>query len=355
MNNDADPHYLREALEQAKIRRGFCAPNPSVGCVIVRNNEVIATGYHLAAGQPHAEVDALQKINFDATDATIYVTLEPCSHVGKTPACTDAIIKSKANRVVFGYQDPNPIVSGNGEKLLLAANIACELLPLPEIAAFYESYTHWQQTHKPFVTGKLAISLDGKIASKDGKPLEITSKALKEFTHTCRRTSDAILTTAQTIIQDNPQLNVRQHHQIVAKPVYILDSQLKTPTHAQIFQTALSVTIFHAPNASVKHQHALEALGARCLPVETSQKGLNLVQVVELIGKDGIHDLWVEAGGECFTAFTQESLFQRSLIYIAPWAVGEGIPAFPALVDFRHRKIHWQQYGQDVLCEIRMP
>lgn len=346
-------NYLQQALDLAKIRRGFCAPNPSVGAVIVKNGEVIATGYHFAAGQPHAEIDALKKINNQAHDATIYVTLEPCCHFGKTPPCTEAIIKSGIKHVIYAYRDPNPVVAGKGEAALLAANIECQQVSLPEIDQFYKSYTYWQQTKKPFITAKIALTLDGKIAGKNNRPIPITEAPLNQYTHLNRKNSDAILTTAKTIIQDDPQLNARYQNETIPKPIYILDSQLTLPLTAQIFETAKSLTLFHAKNPSKDRLQALEALKVRCIPIDTNDSGLRLDQVIDFIGKDGIQDLWIEAGGQCFTTFADQNLLQKALIYIAPQAIGpEGLSAFNAPFDFRTEQIQWQQFGNDVLCEI---
>lgn len=364
--------YLSQALELAKIRRGFCAPNPSVGAVIVRDNQVLATGYHFAAGHPHAEVDALKKINNEAEGATIYVTLEPCCHVGKTPPCTDALIKAGIKRVIYGYRDPNPIVAGKGEAKLLAAGIECQSIQLPEIDTFYQSYRHWLQTHKPFVTAKIAMTLDGKIADINGQPIQITGALLGQLTHQSRKESDAILTTVKTIIYDNPQLNVRQQNEVISKPLYLLDSQLNLPLKARIFNTTQSITVFHSETASIERKKALTSLNVRCIAVnedalisaaaehnpnqgrnEPKSTLLNLNQVIEFIGKDGIHNLWVEAGGHCFRSFFQQSLLQKALIYISPWAMGAGLSAFSGqTLDFRKGKINWQPYGQDILCEI---
>ncbi len=364
MDNSRDVFFLSQALDLAKIRRGFCAPNPSVGAVIVQEGEIVATGYHMAAGQPHAEIDALQKLKQSLPESTVYSSLEPCCHWGKTPPCTDALIKAGVKRVVYGFQDPNPKVAGKGEAALVAAGIQCQHLPLPAIDDFYASYRHWQQTHKPFITAKIAMTLDGKIATKDSQPIQITGKELKEFTHRERKNSDAILTTIKTILYDDPELNARIQEDTIAKPLYILDSDLNFPPQAKVFKTATSLTIFHAKSASINRQQELSALGIRCVPLDEShpltseqvEKGkptyLNLNQAIEAIGKDGVHDLWVEAGGICFSALVKQNLVQRALIYIAPWTLGEGLPAFPADFDLRLRRIHWQPYGNDVLCAI---
>jgi len=351
MTHDLDLFYLQHALSLAKIRLGFCAPNPSVGAVIVKNEKIIASGYHLQAGAPHAEIAALQALKESANGATLYVTLEPCCHFGKTPPCTDALIKADVSRVVYGYRDPNPIVSGNGEVALTKAGIACEYVASPEITRFYEGYHYWQRTKKPFITAKIAISLDGKIARANGEPIAITGAELKKFTHECRKQSDAILTTVQTIIHDDPQLNVRYQNETMAKSIYILDRELRIAPTATIFKSAKTITLFHSNKITNTH---FSDLGIRCVGIEEDNNGLNLSQIIQIIGEDGIHHLWVEAGGKCFTSFLRQKLLQRALIYIAPRWIGEGKPMITDNKDisFIDKAIQWKQMGNDVYCSI---
>ncbi len=356
MPSNQDNVYLSQALDLAKIRRGFCSPNPSVGAVIVKEGNILSTGYHFAASSPHAEVDALKKLSSsDVEGATIYVTLEPCSHFGRTPPCTDALIKSGIKRVVYGYSDPNPNVAGKGAALLQARGIQCEHVPLPTINAFYESYTHWLRTKEPFITAKIALTLDGKIAGKEGERIQITGKALQELTHASRKAADAILTTVKTILHDDPQLNVRQENETIAKPIYILDSELNLPFTATLFKTAKSLVVFHGKLADLTRQKEMTDRGVRCVAVEKNEYGLDLKQVIQQVGQDGIQDLWIEAGGECFSAFLKQKLLQRAFIYVAPCWLGEGQSAFgkEMAFHFHSAEIQWKQFGMDALCDIR--
>lgn len=342
--------YLLQALDLAKIRRGFCAPNPAVGAVLAKDQTVIATGYHFASGFPHAEVEVLNQIDQVPEDATLYVTLEPCCHRNKkTPPCTDLIIQCGIKNVVYSLRDPNPAVAGQGEKLLIDAGIQCTQITLPEIEAFYQSYQHWWHTQTPYITAKLAISLDGKIAGTNGERIDITGTAAQEFTHQQRKLADAILTTAKTIHADDPLLNVRLENETFQKPVYILDSELGISPDANIFNTAEKITIFHKKNISAPK------INARCIPVEHDGKYLNLKEVIHWIGKDGIHDLWVEAGGICFSNFLQQQLLQQAFIYIAPKLLGEHAQAafhttsnlFAAV-----KKVEWQSLDNDVVGKL---
>ncbi|MCE3239348.1 MAG: ribD [Gammaproteobacteria bacterium] len=353
MRQNLDGFYLIQALELAKLRRGFCAPNPAVGAVITLEDKVLATGYHFAAGSLHAEIDALQKLNSKAIGATIYVTLEPCCHWGKTPPCTDALIHAGIKRVVYGYRDPNPSVGDKSAVLLQAKGISCEHIALPEIDEFYESYQYWHHKKMPFVTAKIALSLDGKIAGKLGKRIQITGQALQKFTHAARKTTDAILTTVKTIMCDDPKLNARETNETIAKPLYILDSKLQLSPLMTVFKTAQSLTVFYAEDTQNQLQK-LTDLGVRCIQLNKSIQGVDLHQVIKAIGQEGIHDLWVEAGGKCFSALVMEKLVQRALIYIAPRWIGEGQAAFADhfSLDLAGCKIHWQQVGNDALCDI---
>ncbi len=353
--NSVDSLYLLQALECAKLRCGFCAPNPAVGAVITFNDKILATGYHFAAGSPHAEIDALKKLNNKAIGATIYITLEPCCHWGRTPPCTEALIQAGIKRVIYGYRDPNPLVSDKSALLLLQAKgILCEHIPLPEIDEFYKSYQYWHDTKMPFITAKIALSLDGKIAGKSGERIQITGHALQEFTHAARKKTDAILTTVKTIMCDDPNLNARDTNEIIAKPLYILDSKLQISPIMTVFKTAQSLTVFYAEDTQ-KQLQKLTDLGVRCIQLDKSTQGLDLHPVIKSIGQEGIHDLWVEAGGKCFSALIMQKLVQRALVYIAPRWIGEGQTAFPDnfSLEVAECKIYWQQVGNDALCDIR--
>lgn len=348
---------MREALRLADLRRGFCAPNPSVGSVIVQEGEVIARGLHWASGCAHAEVDALLHKLVEpsaALGATLYVTLEPCCHFGKTPPCTEAIIASGIKEVVYGLRDPNPLVAGKGEQALLDAGILCRQLELPELYQFYQSYSYWQSQGRPWVTAKLALSLDGKIAEADGRPAVITGPELAQFTHQCRKRSDAILTTVRTIQTDNPQLNVRLGNEIIAKPMYVLDRLLAIPREAKIFKTAAKLTLFYQANLDIPEWLSL---AAHCVPLPLFQDTLYLdwAAVLKQIGDDGIHDLWIEAGGKCFQSLCKQGLLNRGLIYLGAKKLNaDAKAAFTADFDIfsQTQAMHWQMVGPDAVCEL---
>jgi diaminohydroxyphosphoribosylaminopyrimidine deaminase / 5-amino-6-(5-phosphoribosylamino)uracil reductase len=351
-----EPHYyLLEALKLAEQHRGFCAPNPSVGAVFVQNDSIISTGNHAGPGFAHAEVIAYQNLSHPVDDLVLYVTLEPCCHWGRTPPCTDFIVKKGIKKVFYAFKDPNPKVAGKGERFLTDNGVYCQQISLPEINDFYESYSFWTQTQKPWVTCKLAMSLDGKIADANGNPLDITGEMARRYTHEWRMRSDALLTSAKTIIQDNPALNVRLSDKFIAKPLYILDSTLSLPLDAQVLTTAAKITVFHSQENKAKIDK-LKDRKVNCHRIFPQEGGPTLLEeVTKIIGAEGVHDLWVEAGGRVFNSLIMEGLAHRSLIYIAPKLLGaNAYPAFLGELNIvkQARRVNWHNKGQDGICEI---
>lgn len=348
--------FMRQALRLARQRQGFCAPNPSVGAIVVKDNKILGRGKHWAAGHPHAEVEALKNLSSEQTrGAAIYVTLEPCAHQGRTPPCTEQLLERGITQVFYGLQDPNPMVAGKGIQQLSRAGVSCQQILLPEIQAFYRSYVYWHQYKKPWVTFKLALSLNGKIALSGGKPAVITAgDQLTRYTHHQRKQADAILTTVKTVLADNPQLNVRLSSNTHKKPVYVLDTNLNFPTEAKLLSSALSLTLFHGEDVPLKRLLELQKRSIRCVKVAQKNGKLCLDTVLQKIGQEGKHDLWVEAGSECFQSFVKEKRVQRILLYVAPkWLESEALSAWTEGLDLRDLgAIRWRSMGDEVICEI---
>lgn len=312
MNNCSD--FLKHALNLARRRLGFSAPNPAVGAVVVKDNKIIGEGAHFGAGHPHAEVNALKGLKEQAKGADLYVTLEPCCHYGRTPPCTELIVSTGIARVFFGFKDPNPVVGGKGQAFLRSQGVVCEHLPLIEINAFYRPYLFWVQEHRPFVTLKIAITRDGYIAGPHKNPILITDKACNRLTHEKRLMHDAIITTAETIICDDPSFNVRLGNDTYKKPLYVLDSFCRLPSDAKVFQTALSITVFYHKKADPEEVARLTRLGARCIPVSKNHHGLDLTEALSIIGQQA-HSLWVEVGAQCTKSFLESGLCQEVIVY----------------------------------------
>lgn len=349
----SNSNYLQLALQQAYLGRGSCAPNPAVGAVIVKDQQILASGYHQQAGLPHAEIAAMDKLSAaELQGADLYVTLEPCNHRGKTPACTEAIVKNQIKRVFYGYHDPNPNVAGSGAETLRQHGIDCQHISAEQINQFYQSYHYWLHSHLPFVTVKLAMSLDGKVAGPHGQPVQITHSSINHFTQQQRQFTDAILTTANTVNRDNPQLTARINNETQKKLIYILDKNAKLNQQAQIFNTAKQIVIFHD---SDNYSEANTLNQAQLVRIQSSANQLNLTEILTFIGQQGIHDVWVEAGPNLFRSLHQGHYVNRSYVYIAGKFLGEtALSAFANdfQLDLKNAKINWRSYAQDACCQI---
>ncbi len=313
------------ALDEAKRFRGYCAPNPSVGAVAVRSQEIIARAAHQGAGAAHAEINVLSQLEGDLSDICLYITLEPCNHWGRTPPCVKTIIERKVGKVIYGYSDPNPVVKQNNTPKILSNNgIDVLHYPMPEVNEFYQSYQYWTSYKRPWVTCKMAISLDGRIAKNGGESFQLSNELCREFTHERRNHSDVILTSAATILADNPRLTVRIDEKPIGKPIAIIDTELTVPRNAKSIGAAKKVLQFHQPKAN-----AAKLVTNKHFPVSVNSEGLDLDEVISLIGKEGYHDVWVETGGKLFTSLHQNKLVQTTFLYITPHILGEqAVPAF---------------------------
>ncbi|RUR10845.1 bifunctional diaminohydroxyphosphoribosylaminopyrimidine deaminase/5-amino-6-(5-phosphoribosylamino)uracil reductase RibD [Legionella sp. km772] len=342
--------FLLAALEQAKLGQGQCAPNPCVGAVAVQSGKIIAQAYHQGAGTPHAEQLLLAQLPPKMLGVSVYITLEPCNHWGRTPPCVNALIDYGVERVYFAYFDPNPLVANNDSSALLRQHgIRVEHLSLEEINVFYRAYEQWINTGKPRVTVKIAQSLDGKIGARKGERILLSNELCQQFTHEMRACSDVILTTAKTIQADNPQLNVRLNGKEKAKPVAILDTNL-TLDEALIFSTASECHIYHQetvapPIDKLAHCHYYA--------IPAQDDGLNLECVISHLGKLGYHNVWVEAGGALFSSLHQERLVDRTYLYLTPTYLGENtVSAYKKEGLFRRKhQVSWQVMGNNmILC-----
>jgi len=344
-------YYLLQALTEARKTKGQCAPNPAVGTVIVKNNTIMATGYHHGPGFPHAEVDAIKKLtDQECEGADIYVSLEPCSHYGRTPPCADLLVEKKFKSVYFGYLDPNPLVAGKGVEKIKAAGIQCEHIKVPEIDKFYESYAYWTKTQRPFLTAKIAMSLDGKIALAGGLPVKLTGAETDSYTHEQRRITDGILSTSKTVIRDNSKFNARTADGIHQKKVFLLDRQLVLPSTAELLNTAESITLFHEEGAELNYCH--DKLELVCC--KKSKSGLNLNEVITYLGQQGLHDIWLEVGSRCLNGFLKANLLNRLIIYLCPTLLGpEALDGFIAAHNLP--KPSWQRLGSDIMAEFDLP
>lgn len=344
-------NFLLAALEQAWLGRGISAPNPSVGAVAVQNGKIIAQACHLGAGSPHAEQLVLRQIPAGLHDITLYVTLEPCNHWGRTPPCVDAIAEYGIKQVVYGYCDPNPVVAANNTPVILDRHhIEAIHYPLPEIDAFYQSYHYWTRTGRPWVTAKIAQTLDGKIAGYHGRREQLSNAQCHEFTHQKRKNCDIILTTATTINQDDPLLTVRLPGLEQNKPLAVIDSQCKLNLKAQALNAAKYCHIYHALDKAPQKTLA----NGQYFPIPAQNGVLQLQAVLDHIGKLGYHDVWVEAGGQLFSALHQAQLVQHTFIYLVPrWLGQNATDVFPVAASFmQNSTIRWLPMGDNMIVSL---
>ncbi|WP_332651829.1 bifunctional diaminohydroxyphosphoribosylaminopyrimidine deaminase/5-amino-6-(5-phosphoribosylamino)uracil reductase RibD [Lysinibacillus sp. 54212] len=317
-----DQYYMQLALDLASSAKGKTNPNPLVGSVIVKDGTIVGTGLHRKAGEPHAEVHAVRMAGEHAKDATIYVTLEPCSHFGKTPPCANLVKEAGVKRVVVAMEDPNPAVAGRGIKLLRDAGIEVEVGVLEaEARRLNERFIHNMITSRPFVISKFAMTLDGKIAAYNGHSQWITSEAAREDVHELRDEVDAILVGVGTVLKDNPSLTTRLPDRTGKNPIrIILDRQLRTPLQATICQTDVARTII--VTSEVHDTTPFEAKGVEFVIVPTKEGKLDLNTTLEKLYTLGITDILVEGGGEVNASFLRTGLLQKFLVYVAPKVLG---------------------------------
>ena len=317
---------LQTAMMQRALHLAVCAgnttsPNPKVGCVIAHGEHIVGEGFHVQAGAPHAEVHALRQAGDLARGATAYVTLEPCSHTGKTPPCANALIEAGVAEVICAMVDPNPQVAGQGLARLQAASIATQYGLLSEQAqALNRGFLSRIQRGRPFVTLKLAASLDGKTALANGDSQWITGAAARTDVHRDRAARNAIITGSGTVLADNPQLNVRDAACLKQPVRVVLDRQLRSPATAQIFDTTVAPTWLFT--AAEHNTSAYSARGVRCFVWEAAQSPVNLQFVLRTLAQEGINEAWVEAGSTLSAAFIQQDCVDELVLYQAPKILG---------------------------------
>ena len=318
-----DENYMRIALELAKKGMGYVNPNPMVGAVIVKNGRIIGKGYHQKYGELHAERMAFADCTENCDGATIYVTLEPCCHYGKTPPCTDAIIEHKISRVVIGSSDPNPLVSGKGVKILRDNGIeVVEGVLKNECDDINEIFIHYITTKRPFVTMKYAMTADGKIASYTGDSKWITCEKTREYSHIDRLKHSAIMIGYGTAAADNPQLTYRGEGG--RNPIRIVcDSNLNISVDSNIVQSADKIpTILAACHSNSEKEEILKKHGCRIIMTEPDNGRVDLCELMSIIGRENIDSVLLEGGGELNWAALKSGIVSKVKIYMAPKIFG---------------------------------
>lgn len=359
---DDDIAFMRAALAEARKGLYITTPNPRVGCVIVRDGELIARGHTQPAGQAHAEVHALQDAaarGVDVRGATAYVTLEPCSHHGRTPPCCDALVSAGMARVVAALEDPNPLVAGQGIARLRAAGIAVDVGVLADEAADMNiGFLHRMKHGRPWVRMKIAASLDGGTALNNGQSQWITSSAARDDGHAWRAQACAILTGIGTVQQDDPQLNVRAVQTPRQPRRIIVDSKLEISPSARVLQGGGSWIFAALPDEA--REAALRAAGHDVIVLPNESGKVDLDALMRELGRRQINELHVEAGTKLNGSLLRAGCVDELLLYVAPCLLGpaQGLANLPELQDLSGRIalefIDVAQLGPDLRLRARV-
>jgi len=317
----SDRLFLKAAIDLAMQGLNTCAPNPAVGCVIVRHGRIIGRGYHARTGSAHAEVNAIADAGGDVTGATVYVSLEPCAFVGRTPACAQTLIDAGVARVVIAAEDPHPQVAGAGMAMLRAAGIEVALRLQPAALTLLRGYTSRIQRARPWVRIKTASSMDGATALASGESKWITGATARNDVQRWRARSDAIITGVGTVLADDPQLNVRAAECLPCEQPLrvILDRRLRTPAHAKVVTDGAATLLVH--DVATQVPPALQdrpGVSFAALPVDDSMLGT----LLEILAQRGCNEVLVEAGARLIGSFTAQRLWDEWLCYLAPSWLG---------------------------------
>ncbi|MBD0380649.1 bifunctional diaminohydroxyphosphoribosylaminopyrimidine deaminase/5-amino-6-(5-phosphoribosylamino)uracil reductase RibD [Paenibacillus sedimenti] len=354
-----DEAYMRLALQMAQSALGQTGINPVVGCVLVKEGRIVGMGAHLKRGQGHAEVLALQMAGEEAKGSTAYVTLEPCSHYGKTPPCSDRLVEAGVTRVVVAGTDPNPQVAGSGIAKLRAhgVDVTVGLLEM-EASAMNEAFNKYIVTRMPFVTLKTASTLDGRIASKTGDSKWITSEASRAYVHTLRHRHQGIMVGVDTVIADDPQLSARGDVPAVQPVRIVADSQLRIPLGARVLQEQdrQPTILLASAQAPAERRAALEARGIAVLTCGDGPQ-VDLTLAMRQLGEREIGSILLEGGGRLNGAMLERRLIDKLVLMFAPKIIGGGhlapgsfnFAGFEKMADaIALDRVEVEQFGPDI-------
>lgn len=352
--------YMRMALRLARRGEGLVSPNPMVGAVIVKGGEIVGRGYHQYFGGSHAEVEAIKDAGEKARGATLFVSLEPCSHFGKTPPCTDIIVKTGIRKVVIAILDPNPLTHGKGADILEKAGIDVKIgLCENEARRINETFFKYIREKMPYITVKAAASLDGKIATSTGESKWITSEKARKWGKTMREKEDAILVGVNTVIEDDPELCPLRDKERYLR--IILDSKLRIPLKAKVLknQSKYPTLIFTTTQANKRKIERLQDAGVKVEIVADKERRVDVKEVLEKLGRMEVARVLVEGGGEVIGSFFLENLVDKLFLFLSPriiggrkaptWVEGKG---FGSLQNALKVKItNLRHLGEDILIE----
>ena len=359
----SDETFMKRALELARRGRGRVSPNPMVGAVAVKNGRIVSEGYHRSYGEAHAEINAIHAARTSLEGATLYVTLEPCHHHGKTPPCVESVIASKFARVVVGMEDPNPLVSGKSIAELKARGIGTTVGVMEEACRqLNETFIKYMETGRPFVTLKFAQTLDGRIATSTGHSQWISGEQSRRFAHRLRSLHDAVLVGAGTAVKDDPELTVR--HARGRNPLRIvIDPLLEIPLDAKILrdQGRAATLVVTRPDAPPEKCRRIRAMQVGLLPF--GDQGADLFDLHPLfarLGEQRISSILVEGGSGIITSVLRQRLADRVVAIIAPKMIGNGLSTVGDLgIDYMDHALGLtfkkvSRSGPDVILDGRM-
>jgi diaminohydroxyphosphoribosylaminopyrimidine deaminase/5-amino-6-(5-phosphoribosylamino)uracil reductase len=322
---EEDRKYIRRTISLAKRGMGWVNPNPLVGAVIVKNGRIIGQGYHAYFGGAHAEINAIENATENVKGATLYVTMEPCSHFGKTPPCTDALIASGIRKVVVGMQDPNPLVNGNGVKILEAAGIKV-ITGVEEklILKMNERFIKFITTEKPFCTLKTAMTLDGKIATVENASRWISCEDSRKQVHELRQEYSAVMVGINTVLFDDPMLNTRRTRKKSKDPLKIIvDSSGKISPESKVLQMNPQLSIIATTDKmKVNKKRDLERLGAQVIICPQKEGKVDLGYLMFSLGKMGIDSVLLEGGSTIAFSALMSGIVNKVVSFIAPKIIG---------------------------------
>jgi len=355
-----DERWIKRALRLAEKGRGRTSPNPMVGAVLVKDGKVVGEGFHAKAGEAHAEIVALQQAGEGARGATLYLNLEPCTHHGKTPPCAPQVVETGVKRVVIGMEDPNPLVKGKGIEMLRRAGLDVEVGILEkECRRLNEAFCKYILKKEPFVILKVAATLDGKMATRNGDSKWISGKASRRFVHKLRDQVDGVLVGIGTVLKDDPMLTARIRG---GRDPYriILDSQLKIPEEAKVIGTHPTKAIIASTELAPKDKiEKLEKRGVKILIFDSKRGKVNLRACLSKLGEIGMMNLLVEGGSQVNGSFLDEGLIDKLLLFLSPRLMGDhqapGIFGGEGVSNLQEaivlKEIKTKRVGEDILLE----
>ncbi len=360
-----DEHFMQMALDLAKKGRGFTSPNPMVGAVIVKNGEVVGKGYHQAAGRPHAEINAIEDAGALAQGATLYVTLEPCNHTGRTPPCTERVLAAGIKKVVVAMKDPNPDVMGGGIDYLRSQGVHIAVGVCEDRAkTLNEIFLKYIKTKRPFSIIKCAATLDGQIATRTGDSRWVTGEESREFVHRLRHAVDAIMVGINTVILDDPSLTTRlknrQENARGRDPArIILDTHLRIPEDAKLLRlnSDSGTIIVTGPTVPKDKKARIERHGARVLETPLKDGLIDLDKLMERLGALSITSLLIEGGSRVIASALSAGIVEKAMFFFAPKILGgddgvsickgPGTPYMNRCIPVKN--IHVRRFGDDVM------